>query len=137
MRVHFRNLLSELSGERVVILSTHIVSDLEAVATSIAILEQGHLLAHDSPEVLLASVAGKIWEVVIASAELPALRQRYLVSSTAHRSVGVHARVVADVAPDKALRSLDPSFEDAYLFALASRRSSVDAGVRERSGSAA
>jgi ABC-type multidrug transport system ATPase subunit len=136
-RVRFRNLLSELSGERIVILSTHIVSDIEAVATSIAILEQGHLLAHDSPEVLLASVAGKIWEVVIPSAELPALRQRYLVSSTAHRSDGVHARVVADVAPDKALRSLDPSLEDAYLFALASWRSSVGAGVRGRSGSAA
>lgn len=136
-RVRFRNLLSELSGERIVILSTHIVCDIEAVATSIAILEQGHLLAHDSPEALLASVAGKIWEVVIPSGALPALRQKYLISSTAHRSDGVHARVVADVAPDKALRSLDPSLEDAYLFALASHRVSDTAGAREPSGSAA
>jgi ABC-type multidrug transport system ATPase subunit len=136
-RVRFRNLLSELSGERIVILSTHIVSDIEAVATSIAILEQGHLLAHESPEALLASVAGKIWEVVIPSAELPALRQKYLVSSTAHRSDGVHARVVADVAPDKSLRPLDPSLEDAYLLALASHRVSGATGVREPSGSAA
>jgi ABC-2 type transport system ATP-binding protein len=136
-RVRFRNLLSELSGERIVILSTHIVSDIEAVATSIAILEQGYLLAHESPEALLASVAGKIWEVVIPSADLPALRQKYLVSSTAHRSDGVHARVVADVAPGKSLRSLDPSLEDAYLFALASHRVSGAAGVRKASGSAA
>jgi ABC-2 type transport system ATP-binding protein len=136
-RVRFRNLLSELSGERIVILSTHIVSDIEAVATSIAILEQGYLLAHESPEALLASVAGKIWEVVIPSADLPALRQKYLVSSTVHRSDGVHARVVADVAPEKSLRSLDPSLEDAYLFALASHRVSGAAGVRKPSGSAA
>jgi ABC-2 type transport system ATP-binding protein len=136
-RVRFRNLLSELSGERIVILSTHIVSDIEAVATSIAILEQGYLLAHESPEALLASVAGKIWEVVIPSADLPALRQKYLVSSTAHRSDGVHARVVADVAPGKSLRSLDPSLEDAYLFALTSHRVSGAAGVRKPSGSAA
>jgi ABC-2 type transport system ATP-binding protein len=136
-RVRFRNLLSELSGERIVILSTHIVSDIEAVATSIAILEQGYLLAHESPEALLASVAGKIWEVVIPSADLPALRQKYLVSNTAHRSDGVHARVVADVAPGKSLRSLDPSLEDAYLFALASHRVSGAAGVRKASGSAA
>ena len=136
-RVRFRNLLSELSGERVVILSTHIVSDVEAVATSIAIMEQGHLLAHDSPEALLASVAGKIWEVVIPSAELPALRQKYLVSSTAHRSDGIHARVVADFAPDKTLRLLDPSLEDAYLFVLASHRIAGAAGVPERSGSIA
>jgi ABC-2 type transport system ATP-binding protein len=136
-RVRFRNLLSELSGERIVILSTHIVSDIEAVATSIAILEQGYLLAHESPEALLASVAGKIWEVVIPSADLPALRQKYLVSNTAHRSDGVHARVVADVAPGKSLRSLDPSLEDAYLFALASHRVSGAAGVRKPIGSAA
>src|ERR1700676_1592614 len=136
-RVRFRKVLSELSGERIVILSTHIVSDIEAVATIIAIMEQGHLLAHDAPEALLASVAGKIWEVVIPSADLPALRQKCLVSSTAHRSDGIHARVVADAAPDKAIRPLDPSLEDAYLFALASHRISGAAGVRVPSGSAA
>src|SRR6516165_6520492 len=58
-RVRFRNLLSELSGERIVILSTHIVSDVEAVATRIAILAHGRLLAHGSPESILGSVSGK------------------------------------------------------------------------------
>jgi ABC-2 type transport system ATP-binding protein len=121
-RVRFRNLLSELSGERIVILSTHIVSDIEAVATSIAIMEQGHLLAHDAPEALLASVAGKVWEAVVPSAELAALRQRFLVSSIAHRSDGLHARVVADAPPQSGARALEPSLEDSYLFALASHR---------------
>ena len=60
-RVRYRNLLSELSGERIVILSTHIVSDVEAVATDIAILAHGQLLAHDSPESLLAAISGKVW----------------------------------------------------------------------------
>ena len=128
-RVRFRNLLSELSGERIVILSTHIVSDIEAVATSIAIMEQGHLLAHDSPEGLLGSVTGKVWEVVIPSAELGALRQKHLVSSTAHRSDGIHARVVADAAPAGMVRELDPSLEDAYLAVLVKqRRATADAG---------
>jgi ABC-2 type transport system ATP-binding protein len=136
-RVRFRNLLSELSGERIVILSTHIVSDIEAVATSIAIMEQGHLLAHESPEGLLGSVAGKVWEVVIPSAELGALRQKHLVSSTAHRSDGIHARVVADAAPAGMVRELDPSLEDAYLAALVrQRRANADAG-RVPAGSAA
>jgi len=118
-RVRFRNLLSELSGERIVILSTHIVSDVEAVASSIAILAHGHLIAHDVPEALLASVAGKVWQVVVPSSELYALRQKHLVSSTAHRSDGVHARVVADAAPENAARPLDPVLEDAYLSAVA------------------
>lgn len=121
-RVRFRNLLSELSGERIVILSTHIVSDIEAVATEIAILSQGQLVAHSSPEGLLGTVAGKVWEVVVPSAQLNALRQNHLISSTAHRADGVHARVVSYSAPSASARPLEPSLEDAYLAALARQR---------------
>jgi ABC-type multidrug transport system ATPase subunit len=121
-RLRFRNLLSELSGERIVILSTHIVSDIEAVASGIAIMAQGALLAHGAPENLLARLEGRVWEVVVSSAELPALRRDHLVSSTAHRADGVHARVVASSAPTAAARPLEPSLEDAYLDALAQQR---------------
>jgi len=124
-RVRFRNLLSELSGERIVILSTHIVSDVEAVATGIAILAHGQLLAHGAPEALLASVTGHVWEVVVPSAELPALRQRFLISSTAHRGDGVHARVVSQAAPLPGASGVEPNLEDAYLAALASQRAST------------
>ena len=58
-RVRFRNLLSSLSGERIVILSTHIVSDVEATALEIAIIDQGRLLTHDTPEALLREVDGQ------------------------------------------------------------------------------
>src|SRR5271157_1601524 len=121
-RVRFRNLLSGLSGERIVILSTHIVSDVEAVATDIAILSHGRLLSHASPESLLASINGKVWEVLLPSADLPALQQRHLVSSVAHRSDGVHARVVADSSPFPNALPLEPSLEDAYLAAIAAGR---------------
>ena len=121
-RVRFRNLLSELSGERIVLLSTHIVSDIEAVASEIAILDHGELLTHGTPERLLESVAGRTWEVVVPSAELPSLRQKHLVSSIASRSDGVHARVVSAVAPGPNARLLEPSLEDAYLAALWARR---------------
>src|SRR5207244_1466744 len=66
-RVRFRNLLSELSGERIIILSTHIVSDVEAVATQIALIAHGQLIAYGAPETLLAAINGKVWEVVISS----------------------------------------------------------------------
>jgi ABC-type multidrug transport system ATPase subunit len=121
-RVRFRNLLSELAGERIVILSTHIVSDVEAVATDIALIAQGQLVVHGIPEALLAGVSGRVWEVVVPSGELPALRQDHLVSSTAHRNDGVHARVVADAAPRPEARALEPSLEDAYLATLAAHR---------------
>ena len=121
-RVRFRNLLSELSGERIVILSTHIVSDVEATATGIAILAHGRLAAHAAPEALLASLEGRVWEWVVPSAELPAARQKFLISTVNRRSDGVHARVVSREAPGSGAISVPPTLEDAYLDAVAGQR---------------
>src|SRR5512142_560087 len=79
-RVRFRSLIAELSGERIVILSTHIVSDVEATATSIAIINQGHLAAFALPEDILGEVDGKVWEWVAPSTALAALRQQAVIS---------------------------------------------------------
>src|SRR5271156_2052055 len=98
-RVRFRNLLSELSGERIVILSTHIVSDVEATATGIALIAKGTLVVHATPEELLRKVEGRVWEWVLPSAELNAARQRHLISNTMRRSDGVHARVLGENPP--------------------------------------
>jgi ABC-2 type transport system ATP-binding protein len=125
-RVRFRNLLSELSGERIVILSTHIVSDIEATATDIALISQGTLVAHASPEDLLRKAEGKTWETVIPSAELTAAKQRYLISSTVRRGDGVHVRVLAEAAPPAA-RPAQPTLEDAYLYCLSSHRAGASA----------
>jgi ABC-type multidrug transport system ATPase subunit len=120
-RVRFRNLLSELSGERIVILSTHIVSDVEATATDIALISQGTLVAHASPETLLQKVEGKVWEWILPSAELNTARLSYVISNTVRRADGVHARVLSDVAPNGA-QSLTPNLEDAYLYCLSQHR---------------
>ena len=120
-RVRFRNLLSELSGERVVILSTHIVSDVEATATDIALIANGTLVAHAAPEELLRKVDGRVWEWVIPSADLNAVKQCYHVSSTARRSDGVHIRVLTQDPPTGA-KPAAPTLEDAYLDSLAVHR---------------
>ena len=125
-RVRFRNLLSELSGERIVILSTHIVSDVEATATDIALISKGSLVAHASPEQLLRQVEGKVWEWVLPSTELNAARQKYLISNTARRGDGVHARVLA-IAPPNGAQPVTPSLEDAYLFCLSQHRAGAAA----------
>ncbi len=124
-RVRFRNLLSDLSGERIVILSTHIVSDVEAVASDIALIDQGRLLAHASPEDLLRAAAGLVWEWVIPSSELPGVRQSYLISGTVRTGDGVRLRVVARQAPAPHAVPVEPTLEDAYLHALASSRADV------------
>jgi len=117
--VRFRNLLSDLSGERIVILSTHIVSDVEAVATDIALIKQGCLVKHVLPETLLQAVEGQVWEMVVPSAELPALKQRAIVGGTARRSDGVHARVVSPVPPGDGAAAVETTLEDAYLYFIA------------------
>jgi len=97
-----------------VILSTHIVSDVEAVATDIALIKQGCLVEHTLPETLLRAVEGKVWEMVVPSAELPAL-----VGGTARRSDGVHARVVCRMPPGDGAEAVEPTLEDAYLYCIA------------------
>jgi ABC-type multidrug transport system ATPase subunit len=121
-RVRFRNLLSDLSGQRIVILSTHIVSDVEATAGDLAIINQGQLLCHAAPEALLQSVVGQVWEWIIPSAELPAARQRHLISSTVRTGEGVRLRAVADTAPAPEAQPVPPALEDAYLRLLAHHR---------------
>ncbi len=98
-RARFRNLLSELSGQRIVILSTHIVSDVEATATGIALMSNGQLQQHAAPETLLHALDGQVWEWVVASADLPALAQQYRFSSQVRRGDGVHVRAVAHNKP--------------------------------------
>jgi ABC-type multidrug transport system ATPase subunit len=117
-RVRFRNLLADLSGERIVILSTHIVSDVEATATSIAVINKGRRIAHAAPETILQAVEGKVWTWVVSSEEFAKLKQSHLISSTARRSDGVHVRVVSARQPNIAAQPVSATLEDAYLYLI-------------------
>ena len=125
-RVRFRNLLTELAGRRIVILSSHIVSDVEAAATSIAVIDRGRLLVHVAPEELLRKVEGKVWEMTIASSELQEMKERFVLSGTIRAGDGVRVRIVADESPGGSARALTPTLEDAYLHLLAGKRSESD-----------
>jgi ABC-type multidrug transport system ATPase subunit len=114
-RVRFRNLLSDLSGERIIILSTHIVSDVEATATEIVVINKGRKIQHAAPEKLLQLLEGKVWQWVIASNDLPALKQSHLVSGTIRRENGIQVRVVSEACPSSEAQSVSPNLEDMYL----------------------
>lgn len=126
-RVRFRNLLSDLSGERIVILSTHVVSDVEAVATRIVIINHGKLVKDSLPEQLLEETDGKVWEAVISSAELEEKKHEWLVTGSMRKSDGVHVRVVSDTAPSADAKQIAPSLEDSYLHAIAKDRAAREA----------
>jgi ABC-2 type transport system ATP-binding protein len=114
-RVRFRNLLSDLSGERIILLSTHIVSDVEATATEIVVINKGRKIEHAAPEKLLQLLEGKVWEWVIPSEELTALKQKHLISGTIRREKGIQVRVVSEASPASEAQLVPPSLEDVYL----------------------
>jgi ABC-2 type transport system ATP-binding protein len=120
-RVRFRNLIADLAGERIVMLSTHIVSDVEATATSIALIADGRLLRHALPEELLQAVTGKVWGWLIPSSDLPAVRQQHLIANTVRSAEGVLARIVADHPPHPDATPLPATLEDAYLYFIAQK----------------
>ena len=120
-RVRFRNLLSDLSGERIVILSTHIVSDVESTATDIAIIHKGHLKVRTHPEQLLKQMDGCVWEWMATSQELPALKQQFLISGTMRRMDGIEVRVASEARPCPEAKQVTPNLEDVYLSMVAQR----------------
>ena len=131
-RVRFRNLLTELPGERIIILSTHIVSDVEATATHIALIANGLLLAHSTPEILVASAEGHVWEGQVPTTALNLLRQRYVICSTVRRGEQVHVRLLSTQPPVEfadSARQATATLEDAYLIAMARARTQSGAAA--------
>nr|WP_255317946.1 ABC transporter ATP-binding protein [Halomicrobium sp. LC1Hm] len=117
-RVRFRNVLAELAEDRIVVLSTHIVSDVEVTASDIVLLHDGRVLAHESPAALLDGVAGSVWEWTVGDDDLAAVKREYTISGTARRSDGVAVRVVSASRPTPAAEPAEPTLEDAYLDAI-------------------
>jgi ABC-2 type transport system ATP-binding protein len=114
-RVVVRNLLSDLAGDRVVLLSTHIVSDVESVASDIAIMAGGRLRLRGSPQDLLRRAEGRVWELTVPPGALAQLRERRLISRMIRTPAGVRVRLLAPAAPGADAAPVPPDLEDAYL----------------------
>lgn len=118
-RMRFRHLLTDLAGERLVILSTHIVSDVEASATAIAVMTAGRLRFHGTPEQLIAGAEGRVWEWMIAAEQLAEVRKRFTLCASLRRPEGIRVRVIADTCPHADAQTVAPELEDAYTWLTA------------------
>src|SRR3954468_23753451 len=116
-RVRFRNVLADVGFGKLVILSTHIVSDVESIATEIAVMKDGALLTSSSPERILSAAVGHVWRAIIPSDEFERLRTNLKVSSAIRRADGVHIRFVGDGSTVSATAA-EPELEDAFLFLM-------------------
>lgn len=128
-RMSFRNLVSAMAADRIILLSTHIVSDIEAIAPRIAILSGGALIADTTPDQLLRQAEDRVWECQVPFAELPRLHSSYSISQAITGRDGLRVRIVADEKPSFIGTAtatgiwtrpvkVAPSLEDAYLYVI-------------------
>jgi ABC-2 type transport system ATP-binding protein len=117
-RMRFRHLLTDLAGERLVILSTHIVSDVEASASALAVMAGGRLRFHGSPEALIARAEGHVWEWTLPAEQLAGARERYLLCASLRRPDGIRVRVASEASPHPDAQAVTPGLEDAYTWLL-------------------
>ena len=115
-RVRFRNIISSLGKERTVVLSTHIVSDVDYIADQIMIMKHGEIAAEGTAQELTRA-AGKIaWKCVAGEEEAERLGGSFTVSNIRHLENGVELRIVSDRRPAPDAEALEPTLEDIYLY---------------------
>ena len=117
-RVRFRNLLCEIARDRIVLLSTHIVGDIEATCENIAVLNQGELIFRGTVEELLRLVEGKVYSIEISVRELERVKEQYLVTGILNMGSTANVKVIAEEKPFAEAKPCSADVEDAYMFLM-------------------
>lgn len=115
-RIRFRGIISDLSQQKLVLLSTHIVSDLEAVANEIILLRKGVVLEMQKPASLLEQLNGQVWLVTVPAADETALTKQYTCSNVMHTDGKSVIRLLSESAPRPDAVPTAPNMEDMYLY---------------------
>lgn len=115
-RIAVRNLIAEMALHKIVLISTHVVSDVEFIANQLILLSGGEVLCQTSPYGLANRLGGQVWEALVPEAELPRLRALGRISGVTRERDGVLVRILAEQRPTGDAVSVRPSLEDVYLY---------------------
>ena len=116
-RIRIRNFIRELAEDKIVLISTHVVSDIEFIAKEIILLKQGKLVSHDTCQNLVNEIANKVVEMEIEKEELKYFQDNYRVSNLYHNDDKILVRLVTDNPPENhKLSPQSPTLEDLYLY---------------------
>lgn len=121
-RVRFRNLLCELAEERIVILSTHIVGDIEATCENIAVLDEGKILFHGTVFELMEEAKGNIYTANVSKLEVQQMKEKYIITSMLTLGEQVTIRFISKERPFQSATICDVNVEDAYMYLMAKNR---------------
>lgn len=115
-RVKFRNMISDISQDKIVILSTHIVSDVEFIANEILLMKNGQLIIKDECDRIAKSIQGFVWKCVLEREKAEEINSRFMVSNLKHEGNFVELRVISDQKPVESAINIEPDLEDLYLY---------------------
>lgn len=115
-RVHFRNLISDISKDKIVVLSTHIVSDVEYIANTILVMKDGRLIHQGKPDEITASISGYVWECKVDPSKTGQMNEQYTVSNLKHEGNQDMLRIVSEQKPSEDAVQVEPTLEDLYLY---------------------
>ena len=115
-RVRFRNLLSDYAGDKIVILSTHIVSDIEAIADEVLLMKQGKFVLQGTVPQMVQKADGKVWELEVSSAEAKEWQTKSTVANLRHEGGQVVLRIISDDKPGDGAVPCEATLEDLYLY---------------------
>lgn len=115
-RIRIRNLISSFSTNKIIILATHVVSDIEYISNQVILLKKGNIIGCKPISEWLHDIQDKVFEMQVNETELENLQKKYLVGNIFHSVDGVMARVISDERPSNNARNVNPNLEDVYLY---------------------
>lgn len=128
-RVRFRNLISELSEDRLVLLSTHIVSDVEYIANEIWLMKEGSLMLKGTAEELIDSMEETVWKCFAQKAMVPALLKKYKISNIKSEPHGAELRIISGEQPLPDAKPEEATLEDVFLYYFGEKAGESDAVI--------
>ena len=128
-RIRFRNLISELSEDRIVLLSTHIVSDIEYIANDILLMKDGQLVISGTSEEIIDSMPESVWIAHVSKSSIDACLKRFKVSNVKNIPGGAELRIISRKQPTENATQMDATLEDVFLYYFGERAGEDDDSV--------
>lgn len=135
-RIRIRNLISDLSQDRIVLIATHVVSDIEFISKEILLMKNGRLIDKASPEQLQAKIQGKVFEMSVGQQELEEVKEKFEISNLFRKDGQIIVRVVTQKRPEgyDEIREAAPTLEDVYLYEFEVKGAMHNNAVRKIAG---
>ena len=114
-RAYFRNIISEMSKDKIIIISTHIVSDIEHISDQVLVMKKGSFILQGTPEELLDKVKGEVWSCHIPNKDWTRFEAQFCIANSHALANYVDARIVSLEAPIEGAINVEPTLEDLYL----------------------